>query len=258
MDALIGHTGFVGSNLVNQHKFPALFNSTTIEEMRGGAFDSVVCTGIQAKKWWANQNPEADWAAIQKLLALLDTIQARRFILISTVDVYPTPVRVTEMTPITGENHAYGKHRYAAEQFIRARFPSSLVLRLPGLFGRGLKKNVIFDLLHNNCLEQINPEGVFQYYSLDRLWSDIQRGLAANLLLLNIATEPVKTRDIIQDYFPHQQDRVGPAKPFTVNYDMRTEHADLWDSTIGGYLYDRQTILHEIGEFVARHQSTPP
>ena len=48
MDALIGHTGFVGSNLTNKHTFPALFNSTNIEEMRGGTFDSVVCAGVQA------------------------------------------------------------------------------------------------------------------------------------------------------------------------------------------------------------------
>jgi hypothetical protein len=254
MDALIGHTGFVGSNLANQHKFPALFNSTNIEEMRGGTFDSVVCAGIQAKKWWANQNPEADWTAIQKLLGVLGTVQAGRFILVSTVDVYPAPFRVTEATPITGENHAYGKHRYAAEEFVRERFPGSLVLRLPGLFGHGLKKNVIYDLLHNNCLEQINPEGVFQYYLLDHLWKDIEQGLATNLPLLNIATEPVKTADILHDYFPHQRARVGPSKPFTVNYDMRTEHADLWNSSAEGYLYDRQTTLREIGEFVAQHQ----
>jgi hypothetical protein len=37
MDALIGHTGFVGSNLVNQHKFPALFDSREIEETHQGA-----------------------------------------------------------------------------------------------------------------------------------------------------------------------------------------------------------------------------
>ncbi len=257
MDALIGHTGFVGSNLANQHKFSALFNSKNIEEMRGGTFDAVVCAGIQAKKWWANQNPETDWAAIHELLAVLGTVHAARFILISTVDVYPTPVRVTETTPIPGENHAYGKHRYAAEEFVRSRFQGSLVLRLPGLFGHGLKKNVIFDLLHSNCLEQINPESVFQYYSLDRLWDDIQRGVAAKLPLLNIATEPVKTGDILQDYFPYQRGRVGPSKPFTVNYDMRTEYADLWDSSVGGYLYDRKTILREIGEFITQHQVAP-
>ena len=254
MDALIGHTGFVGSNLTSQHTFPALFNSTNIEEMRGGTFDSVVCAGVQAKKWWANQNPEADRVAIQKLLAVLGTIQVRKFILISTVDVYPTPFHVVESTPINGENHAYGKHRYAVEEFVRERFPGGLVLRLPGLFGRGLKKNVIYDLLHSNCLEQINPEGVFQYYSLDRLWNDIQRGVAANLALLNIATEPVKTADIIQNYFPHQGTRVGPSKPFTVNYDMRTEYANLWNSNAEGYLYDRQTLLGEIGAFVSLHQ----
>jgi NAD-dependent epimerase/dehydratase family protein len=255
MDALIGHTGFVGSNLASQHKFSALFNSKNIQEMRGGTFDSVVCAGVQAKKWLANQKPEADWAAIQKLLSILGAIQTRKFILISTVDVYSKPFHVTEETPVIGENHAYGKHRYAVEEFVREHFPSSLVLRLPGLFGHGLQKNVIFDLLNSNCLEQINPEGVFQYYSLDHLWNDIQRALTANLSLLNIATEPIKTEDIIQDYFPQQRERVGPSKPFTVNYDMHTKYGNLWNSSSENYLYNRQTVFREIGGFVARHQN---
>src|SRR5205823_2320580 len=107
MDALVGHTGFVGSNLASQRQFGALFNSKNIEEMGGGSFGLVVCAGVQAKKWWANQNPEADWQGIVRLLDVLKSIQAETFVLISTVDVYTNPMGVTESTPIAGDNHVY-------------------------------------------------------------------------------------------------------------------------------------------------------
>lgn len=251
MQALIGHTGFVGSNLAEQHPFDATYHSRNSHEMRNGSFDLVVCAGVQAKKWWANQNPEEDWTGIQRLLDVLETIHAREFVLISTVDVYPKPVQVTENTPIKDENHAYGTHRLAVEAFVRRRFPQASILRLPGLFGQYLKKNVIFDLLNDNCLEQINPASAYQYYNLSHLWSDIQRCRALGLPLLNVATEPVLTADIIDRCFPEKRNRVAQATPFAVNYDMWTDNASLWESKSKNYLYDREMILEEIAEFVA-------
>lgn len=48
MNALIGHTGFVGSNLREQHEFDVFFNSRNIEEIKGGEFDLLVCAGVNA------------------------------------------------------------------------------------------------------------------------------------------------------------------------------------------------------------------
>src|SRR5438045_4212543 len=113
--ALIGHTGFVGSNLASQFSFDDYFRSTNVAEMAGRDYGLVVCAGIQAKKWWANQNPEADWFGIQTLLNVLSTVSARRFVLISTVDVYPQRSGVDEESLINPDNnHAYGKHRFQA------------------------------------------------------------------------------------------------------------------------------------------------
>ncbi len=41
--ALIGHTGFVGSNLLAEHPFDELYRSTNIETIAGERFDLVVC-----------------------------------------------------------------------------------------------------------------------------------------------------------------------------------------------------------------------
>ena len=70
--ALIGHTGFVGANLLRQGAFDATFNSSSIEAIRGRDFDRVVCAGVTAVKWWANQNPEEDRSRILGLIGHLD------------------------------------------------------------------------------------------------------------------------------------------------------------------------------------------
>src|SRR3954453_14136055 len=74
--ALIGHTGFVGSNLDDPFRFSARFNSRDIGEIEGQSFDEVVCAGVSAKKWIANKDPDADWAAIASLIRKLETIKA--------------------------------------------------------------------------------------------------------------------------------------------------------------------------------------
>ncbi len=47
-------------------------------------------------------------------------------------------------------------------------------MRLPGLYGPGLKKNVIFDFLHDNDVHKIDSRGVFQFYDTTRLWRDLE------------------------------------------------------------------------------------
>lgn len=117
--ALIGHTGFVGGNLFQQYPFTACFNSRNIEQIRAESFDLVVCAGVQAKKWWANQNPAEDWAGIQRLLDALLTVRAEKLVIISTIDVYPCAVEVNEASPIP-ENpaNAYGNHRHRLEEML--------------------------------------------------------------------------------------------------------------------------------------------
>jgi hypothetical protein len=249
--ALIGHTGFVGSNLARQIPFTHTYHSRNIEEIRGEHFDLVVCSGIQAKKWWANQNAEEDRRGILGLLDCLQSVTADFFILVSTVDVYPRPKDVTEQTPIDPAiNHAYGKNRFEAEEFVREKFPRHLVLRLPGLFGDGIKKNVIHDLLNDHELEKINPEGVYQYYFLDQLKADILRARELRLSLLNLACEPLGTRELMSRFFPHKT--VGDPSPFSASYDMRSDHWQAWNSITPGYLYSKAQTLDQLEIFLKR------
>src|ERR1700678_1196565 len=196
---LVGYTGFVGWNLAPQHPFSSLYRSTNISEIEGKSYDLLVCSGVSAAKWRANQAPAEDRAAIDGLLRHLSRVKAARVILISTVDVYPVTKGVDE-TFDCGKlpNHAYGTNRLYVEKAITEQFPASYVVRLPGLFGAGLKKNVIYDLLHDNCLDAIQPASVFQYYDMSGLWNDLEQIQKQNIRLINLATEPIATETILR------------------------------------------------------------
>ena len=247
-DALIGHTGFVGSNLLRQRDFSATFNSTSIDGIDGRGFDEVVCAGVAAVKWWANRNPDEDRARIEGLMRHLETVSVRHFTLISTIDVYDPPLRVTERdAPVLQGLHAYGSNRAMLERFVAERFASHQIVRLPALFGPGLKKNAIFDLMHDNRVALINPDSSFQWYPLDRLAADLRVAREHRLSLLNLATEPLAMEQIRARCFPGSA--IGAEAPPAAQYDMRTVHAAAFGGS-AGYVMDRIAVLQAIGRFV--------
>ncbi len=245
--ALIGYTGFVGSNLARQRTFDERFNSANIETISDRNFDLIVCAGAPAEKWKANKDPDADLANIDRLLRALEDVDAQKFVLISTVDVFANPVGVDEDSPAPLSGlHAYGRNRRMLEEVIASRF-DTLVVRLPGLYGTGLKKNVIYDFLHDNGTEKIDSRGVFQFYGLDRLWRDIEVALGAELPLVHLATEPVSVADVVRAAFDIEfSNEVAPSP---ARYDVRTRYAELFGGT-APYLESRDQVLAGIKNFV--------
>lgn len=245
---LIGYTGFVGSNLTRLASFDACYNSQTIAEIRGTEFDLLICAAPQAKKWWANQHPEEDKALVQQLIDCLKQTQAKRFVLISSIDVFPRITDADESFDCTSQkNHPYGQNRLFLEQFVADHFPSAHIIRLPGLFGLGLKKNVIFDLLNANQLEKIHPDSQFQWYRLSRLWADIQVILENDVRLMVMATEPVATQNIQERFFPDLA--IGADATAPVFYNIKTRYADLFNGH-SGYILSQAQILSDIGQFI--------
>ncbi len=142
---LVGCTGFVGGNLLRSHKFDAAYHSSDISESFGADNGLVVYSGMPSEKFLANSNPKADLAQAENALQNIRRMRPQRLVLISTVDVYKRPYEVYEDSPAEEDNAAYGKNRYELEKWVRKEYPDALILRLPGLFGAGLKKNFIFD-----------------------------------------------------------------------------------------------------------------
>lgn len=158
---LVGYTGFVGSNLANSHLFDYLINSKNIESAYGTNPDLLVYAGVRAEKFLANTNPEADMDNIRIAMNNIKKINPKKLVLISTVDVYKTPVEVDEDSVIEDENlHAYGLNRYRLEQWVEEYSTDYIIIRLPGLYGENLKKNFIFDYI--NVLHSMLNESKFQ------------------------------------------------------------------------------------------------
>lgn len=250
--ALIGYTGFVGRNLTQQYDFTDFYNSKNFQEMKEQEYDLVVCGGVSAVKWMANKEPENDREGIKALEELLSTIKAKQFILISTIDVYPITQGKDESFDCGSmENHPYGTHRLAFEKFCTNHFEDCTIVRLPGLFGEGLKKNVIYDLLNDNCLEMINTKSSFQYYYLKYLWQDIQKAIANNVKYINLFTEPVSTKDIYETFFASKS--IGQAEAAEGHYDLYTQYANLWNNS-GNYIYTKNEMMQHLSDFISDYQ----
>ncbi len=148
-DGLIGHTGFVGGALLRQARFGGCYNSANIADIEGRAFGTLVCAAAPGSMLEANRAPERDKAQIDALIARLETVRADRFVLISSIAVLTDFAGgQDEGTQAFQEDLAYGRHRRALEAFVESRFPAHLIIRLPALFGAGLRKNFLFDLLN--------------------------------------------------------------------------------------------------------------
>lgn len=246
--ALIGYTGFVGGNIDSQFTFDDKYNSANIADIEGKEYDLVVSAANRAEMWRINQEPEIDKAEIDKFISHIKKAKIVKLVLISTVGVYKNPNGADEDTEIETDGLLpYGANRYYLEQFCRDNFDTTIV-RLPGLFGKGLKKNVIYDLLHNNMVENIHADGTYQYYNLDNIWRDIQTALDNNLKLVNLATPPVSTAEVAREAFgmefTNKPDGTTPAF-----WDMHSKYADVYGGE-GNYLYTKAQELADIRAFV--------
>jgi len=245
---LVGHTGFVGGNLRRQVPFDVLVSSSNVDELRGRSFDLVACAGARAEKWKANRDPEGDLAGIERLLSVLREVRADRFVLVSTVDVFEVPAGVDESAPADAR-HPYGRHRRMLEELCEDRFGAQ-ILRLPGLFGPGLKKNAVYDLLHDNQVEKIHPDSTYQFYDVRELWTDAEKAGRAGIRLLHLATEPVAMGEIASRCFGREL-RAPAGQP--ARYDVRSRHAESWGGR-SGYLRSRDQVLRGLGRFVREEQ----
>ncbi len=153
---LIGGNGFVGS------AFARLFGSLkqdyriitreNAETFKGTSCDLLINANGNSKKFMATRDPlwELD-ASVMSVARSLDYFDAKRYVLLSTGDVYPQ----THCTDVTNEDQVldvtkmsrYGLHKYMAETLVRGVHPNHIIMRMGGFIGENLSKNAIFDML---------------------------------------------------------------------------------------------------------------
>lgn len=306
--ALIGFTGFVGANLLAQAKFDSLFNSKNVARIAGASFGTVVCAAAPATMWAANKDPDADLRNIRVLVDALSDVKAERFVLISTIAVLADAAAGLDENSAQFETQkAYGRNRRQLEVAVAAQFPRCHIVRLPALFGLGLKKNFLFDILNPvpsfltrdkfrelgerlssdagqilsrvysfadtlgmfaldrsrlagaeretltgalfevgfTALDFTHADSTFQYYGLNRLWSDIGRAVSHDLPVMHLAPEPLRAADVYGALTG--QDLTSRTAPL-YHEDMRTLHSGLWGGP-PGYIQSGRDVLSELGAF---------
>jgi hypothetical protein len=228
--AIIGYNGLIGGNLLDQYKKKFnkidLFNSKNIIKInKNKEYDVVFCAGLPAAKWLANKAPLKDKKNTEKLIRNLKNIKTKKFVLISTIDVH--------------FKHAYGHNRKYLEKFIKNKFQNNYILRLPGVFGKGLKKNIIFDLLNKNAIDQIYLNDKFQWYDLADLFKDISKIFKNNQLGLNeLYSAPISNYEIINLF---KEIKIDKKRLKPINYSIKPKE---------GFCKNKKYILNRIKNFI--------
>ena len=249
-NALIGYTGFIGQNLINQMKFESVYNSKNISDIKNKEFDLVVSCGNSSTRWLANKEPQKDYNNIFSFIENIKTIKTKKFVLISTIDVYQNPYDVDEDSPIEDTNkNQYGQNRYFLEKAIRSLFASVLIVRLPIIYGHGFKKNLIYDALNNNEVDKINGSAIVQIYDIKNFGKDLEKFIKTEYDLINLATEPVLTRDLFKEVFNIELKVLNNF----FKYDIRCKHRSLANER--GYLYSKEKVINDLKNFKKEYES---
>jgi nucleoside-diphosphate-sugar epimerase len=256
--ALIGYTGFVGSNLLDAHSFDDVYNTANIAEFAGKEYDIVVSAGNRADSFRINNNGPADRAEVDELVDTVLSAQIKKLVLISTVCVYPGGGAPDESTPLSERDLTpYGANRLHQERRFSEAVDTTIV-RLPQLYGARLKKGVVYDLANDYRVEHIRPENRFQHYDVRRLWQDIETALEHGLESLNVSTPPLTNEVLAREVF--QRDIAGQVPPepesaFARMYtrNMTTRYATLFGGT-NNYFVTEEQELTSLRRFVQELQ----
>lgn len=235
----MGASGFVGASLskiINAKHF----TSANISELPGICPETVWVAAPSAVKWKANAEPEADALSVRGLLSNVLAAKPLRIVHFSTIDVYGSsqflhaPDEDTRPIP----DCPYGANRLWLEDSWEADCVQ--IVRLPGLFGDGLKKNIIFDLVNNRNHGAVSLGSCFQWYDMSDLADLLSEINSFGNGTYNVSVEPLETDLLVQSVFPDMKELcTGTGR---AAYDMRSKN---------GYRFSKDTVIEQIKRYVA-------
>jgi hypothetical protein len=249
MKILVGDTGLVGTTLKKTISFDYVFNSTNLKDINSidTTNSDVYLSCLPATKWMVNKDVLGDLKNIIDIVDILKKNNFKNIILISTIDVYCNSPKGAdeEFKPIVNEVN-YGTNRYFFELLIEKMVSCNnlKIFRLPSLFNDKIKKNILFDLLNKNNLQNINKNSQYQWYNLDKLSKDIEifSDKFPKSKIFNLFTEPIETEELL-NMFPVEKQEVT-LYGTRIEYDFKTKHNQF------GYVKTKEEVLNELENFV--------
>jgi hypothetical protein len=251
MKLLIGNTGLVGSTLKESIKFDYEFNSKNLQDLLAiehSNLDLYLCC-LPATKWMINKEPLKDFNNMLSILNLIKSKKYNNIILYSTIDIYQNEIvgsNENTTPPITQLN--YGSTRLLFEYFAKdiLSYNNLKIIRLPALYGKHIKKNVLYDLLNKNNIANIPWNSKFQWYNLDKLATDTNSILnlenSSKVHITNLFTEPIET-SVIVHLFGLSEEDVDSAT-IGASYSCQTVHHD------SGFTETKDKTLDQIKKFI--------
>lgn len=155
---IIGSKGFLGSALSKvsieyDHKIVEI-SRDNYPKHKTEKFDIIINAATPSKKYWASQNPFSDFMATVTLTAdLIYNWNYKKLIQISSMSVNED-----------GTKHPYAINKKAAE--IITSYKNPLIVRLSNLYGDGLRKGPLYDLLNSNKL-YVDIKSEYSFISTD-------------------------------------------------------------------------------------------
>lgn len=193
--AIIGANGFVGKALTkaiqqsnNYEVVEVVRNNYEAIKQQQLEFDIIIHSAMPSKRWWAANHPLEDFDATVRLTAdILYNWKFKKLALISSVSAR------------LQTNHPYGRHKHTAEVLVSDYSSENIIFRLGGLYGEGLDKGVVFDMIEGNEVF-MTADSAFNYIDTENAAALILKYIGEKGLMDIGAKDTISIGDIAQHF----------------------------------------------------------
>jgi len=224
MALIIGSTGFIGRNIVENLPDIEVLDRHLYQLETNLHTDTLYIAAPSASKWLVNSNPKEDLNNITQLASSINKhIKAEKIIVFSTVDVYANLSTSTELSE-TLTDISYGGNRRIFEKLLSVNECELYVFRLSGVFGKHLKKNIIYDLLNkrNSEVGKYNLNSEFQFIEISSVLKTCHELLNKTPGVYNLSSPPIKVSDLLESFDWIKDVTAIPSKSPIIRYNVKT------------------------------------
>ena len=240
MIGIVGAKGFIGSNLMRMLPSSVAIFPPTATKTEIDSLSALYIAAPTSSKYLVQNNPLEDRENVLELSkSLIEFSRIKNVVLFSTIDVYQNRVACDEDSS-TMHDISYGGNRMILEDRLNLIFSDLRIVRLCGVYGPGLKKNLIFDIKNHRPSEvaKYAPESSYQLIHIGEVYKFITGERADFPNLINLVTEPISVSEILSD-----TDLIARGRD-VVRYNVKSKYFE------GGYAYSKQHSLNSIKDFL--------
>lgn len=244
--ALVDGHGPAGVALQSQMHFDIHVGRRDVVRLLDESLDLVVCATTAPSGAWETTG---DLQHLTTIARTISRVRARHVVAISSTAVFDARLAADEESPIgIGDLAERGRHVAWFEDALREYHPSLLAMRLPTCVGAPLEPSLVADLLLSGSETSLDVTEWHQLYDVGRLASDLQRSLDAGLRSVNLVSEPVQVRDVLDAVGSRAVASYLAAFGRVVREPVRTRYASVLGAS-GEYLTDRATALASLSRW---------